>query len=363
MLKNGLGELLLKEVKDCSRFFDLFTGSGSVAAYIATKIKVKVWAFDLQKFSVILTEAIIARNSKFEWRDVWAEWEYKSNLILSNVKFPQYLNFSPKNVFSARNWCEKQKNYPITHSYGGYYFSPQQALAIDAFRKNIPQKKPYNTVCLASLICAASECAAAPGHTAQPFQPTETSTKYIEESWNRNLIERIQKTLIRISQIKSFIVGRAAVEDANQAVKRLRESDLAFIDPPYSGVQYSRFYHVLETIAHGDSVEVTGAGRYPAIEYRPTSSYSLKSTSKIALNDLLKTISKKGSKAIITFPDHACTNGLSGETIRNISKKYFKIRESHIISRLSSLGGKDLSENGRAARKETKELILLLTPK
>jgi adenine-specific DNA-methyltransferase len=61
--------------------------------------------------------------------------------------------------------------------------------------------------------------------------------------------------------------GTVKVADANQAARGLQESDLVFIDPPYSGVQYSRFYHVLETIADGGRGPVTEVGRYPTPEF------------------------------------------------------------------------------------------------
>ena len=57
--------------------------------------------------------------------------------------------------------------------------------------------------------------------------------------------------------------GSAVVADANATAKTLKAGDIAFIDPPYSGVQYSRFYHVLETVAKGECGVVSGTGRYP----------------------------------------------------------------------------------------------------
>ena len=76
-----------------------------------------------------------------------------------------------------RAFCELCDKYPITKAYGGHYFSPLQAIHIDALLTTLPITNK-NTL-LASLIHAASECAASPGHTAQPFQPTKTAKKYL----------------------------------------------------------------------------------------------------------------------------------------------------------------------------------------
>jgi adenine-specific DNA methylase len=154
--------------------------------------------------------------------------------------------------------------------------------------------------------------------------------------------------------------------DANKAAKGLDAKDLVFIDPPYSGVHYSRFYHVLETIARGQCSEVTGVGRYPIPSERPMSKYSISSQSPIALDQLLKTIAESGAKAILTFPSHACSNGLSGKLVKETADKYFRVKEKIVKSKFSTLGGggkKSKTGNDRLARKPARELILLLTPK
>jgi hypothetical protein len=84
-----------------------------------------------------------------------------------------------------------------------------------------------------------------------------------------------------------------------------------------------------------------------------------------ALDDLLATIAARGAKAIVTFPDHECSNGLSGETIVDMSAEYFRIRIKEVDSRFSTLGGKVLpaGKAGRGGRQYRSELILVLDPK
>ena len=95
----------------------------------------------------------------------------------------------------------------------------------------------------------------------------------------------------------------------------LLSDDLVIVDPPYSSVQYSRFYHVLETIARGTCGPVSGQGRYPAINERPQSSWSNKGTSQFALKMLLEKLSVTGCTVIFTFPSSETSNGLSGNAI------------------------------------------------
>jgi adenine-specific DNA methylase len=145
----------------------------------------------------------------------------------------------------------------------------------------------------------------------------------------------------------------------------MRRGDLAFVDPPYSGVHYSRFYHVLEAIAVGKCENVTGAGRYPAPEFRPKSDFSLRTKSVAALSSLFQKISERQAHAIVTFPDHECSNGLSGDSVVEIARRYFHIHVKSVASSMSSLGGNS-GESGagkeRAARRQARELILRLKP-
>jgi adenine-specific DNA methylase len=161
-------------------------------------------------------------------------------------------------------------------------------------------------------------------------------------------------------------VGKATVGDANAMAKTLRATDLVFIDPPYSGVHYSRFYHVLETIAQGKCGEVSGIGRYPIPSLRPQSKYSASTSSHKALDELFELVAKRRAKAIVTFPVRACSNGLSGKVVREIADEHFRVRQRIIRSKFSSLGGTGKERNGkihRKARRGTNELILFLTPR
>ena len=108
-------------------------------------------------------------------------------------------------------------------------------------------------------------------------------------------------------------------------------------------------------------------GRYPAPMHRPRSKYSIGTMSAKALDDLFATISSKGARAVLTFPDHACSNGLSGDIVRKTAKKYFRISEEVVKSKFSTLGGNGrlskTGKKGRAARQKANELILVLQPK
>jgi adenine-specific DNA-methyltransferase len=364
MLQNGLGCLLDTEASAALRFFDLFSGSGAVACYVARRLSIPVYAFDLQEFSAVLANAIIGRATPFSAESAWDLWFRRARTRLPQRGPPQFDRLTIGTVAEARKWCDRQARLPITKAYGGHYFSPRQAVWIDTLRSAIPADEPERTVALAALIHASSQCAAAPGHTAQPFQPTPTARRFLREAWQRDVVERTRNAMIVLAGQCALRKGRASVAEASDAARQLQEGDLAFIDPPYSGVHYSRFYHVLETIAWGECAQVSGVGRYPPPEFRPRSKYSLKSESAAVLDDLLKIVASRRARAVVTFPDHVCSNGLSGDLVCEIARTHFRLRETRVESKFSTLGGSGAqAEGSREARKMTKEIILLLRPR
>lgn len=364
MLGNGLGVALQSECTKMSRFFDLFTGSGAVASFVAERVPVEVHAFDLQDFAIVLADAVIARNVAVDAKKLWPEWLARATEALPAKRVPIVDRLTWDKVETCRAWSGDLTGWPIVQAYGGHYYSPKQAVWLEALRRTVPEDEPVHTVALAALIQGASRCAASPGHTAQPFQPTRRAKKFLLDAWNRDVPEHVRQSLDVLGPQFALKKGSAQVADAEDAAKGLVAGDVAFIDPPYSGVQYSRFYHVLEAVAKGKTGVVSGAGRYPERSVRPQSKLSLKASSEESIRTILKTVADRGAKAIVTFPDHECSNGLSGELVKQIAEDYFTVRTKSVESKFSTLGGNNKTTgNGRSARQSASELILTLTPR
>lgn len=365
MLQNGLGALLRSECAEAKRFVDLFAGSGAVACFVAQETALPVVASDLQHFSVILTRAIIGREAVLDGEPLWREWLDSAQKVFPQASIPQIGNVFRGEVEALRLWSQNRAGQPFTQAYGGHYYSPQQAMWIDALRRSLPSGTQKRSVALAALVVAASSCAASPGHTAQPFQPTRTARKFLKQAWSKDIPSCVHQALKTIAPLHAQRKGRAFVADANVAAKKLEAGDLVFLDPPYSGVQYSRFYHVLEAIVKGKPGPVSGTGRYPPKSQRPQSNYSVKTYSQEALRSLLQSVANAGARAILTFPAHECSNGLSGDYVQKTAAEYFQVKKTVVESKFSTLGGNPrLAEagRGRQARQKAKELILILDP-
>jgi len=375
MLRNGLGHLIQDEIKTAKRFVDLFSGSGAVSHFAATASHpIEVRAYDLQLFCAVLADAVVSRDSKLDPDRAWCDWLERATDHLrkgrrnspSVAPLPTPGCFTQRYVKETRARCGDESNFILTAAYGGHYFSRSQALWLDSLRATLPLQRAVRLVGLASLIEAASQCAASPGHTAQPFQPTRSAKRFLYDAWQRDIVQKTREAFVRLSGVHAHLCGAAEVSDANHAARKSREGDIVFIDPPYSSVHYSRFYHVLETVANGHSEEVSGIGRYPSPEKRPKSKYSMLSESAEALEELLKQVAEKGARVILTFPDHDCSNGLSGDIVGATAAQYFRVKRIPIKNRFSTLGGtKDVAGDGygRAARQSARELIFVLKPR
>lgn len=365
LLLNGLGDLVLREASRSARFVDLFSGTGAVATHVAERVDVPVVAVDLQRYAAVLAAAVIDRTSALEYgpiEDAWlrpAKRRLRRLRLLETVVTPDPLTV--RHVRSLRRTIpELPSSGTIWRAYAGYYFSPEQALAFDCMIRTLPEDPALRTVGLAAVVQAAMKCAASPGHTAQPFQPTASSISHIASAWKKDPVAIVEEVLRETIARHALQQGCAIVGDANVVAERLTSDDLAFVDPPYSSAQYSRYYHVLETVARGSCGQVEGAGRYPPMAERPSSLFSRTARAADALLSLLDVLADRGCRTILTFPQHAGSNGIVGHELVDRCRTRFEIDVRSVSTRFSTLGGNNLI---RASRRRSAELVLYMKPR
>lgn len=159
-----------------------------------------------------------------------------------------------KEKFCRLNPNELTENY-VSESYGGKFFSNNDALLIGFIREYIESSTELNTkeknILLASLLYSADKCANTVGH-----YDAYIKGKNIPDTFHFELISPydVDNKKIRITR-----------KDANQLAKEIR-CDIVYIDPPYNSRQYSRFYHVLENITTWKKPTLYGEARKPVAE-------------------------------------------------------------------------------------------------
>lgn len=376
-----LGDILLHYADGAGKIADPFCGSAAVSWFLAENTDKEVVAGDIQSFAVARAKAVVERTEPFDPDRMIESWFARATSLVGQIAshFPNNLRSIEPNltdtkqikqvVTQSRNFCrdvlpavfdDLGGAWPISKAYGGYYYSPVQSLVFDALRQCLPSDTDKRKVALAALVEAVSRAAAAPGHTAQPFQPTESSAKYIIEAWARDPWKLVQDAVEEIAGRSALLAGKGVVGDFKKTISRLSEGDLVFADPPYSGVHYSRFYHALETVTRGAEFEPEGRGRYPSIEDRPSSAFSQKSNAKNAARELLTACASKRATLILTFPTVGASNGLDASDFMDLGSLLFsEVRVEEVQTDFSTLGG---NKKHRAARQVCSESIICFVP-
>ncbi len=204
------------------------------------------------------------------------------------------------------------------------YFGLRQAMQLDSLRRaiaEIPTSDPFRelkqNLYLAALVHAASISTSGTSHFAQPRSIAKDS----------ELISVVRRRLLDIDEL--FDVSLDSIRGEWGAVPRHAENrvycadihqllekgspldeetvDLVYLDPPYTADNYSRFYHVLETLVCYDYPElerrngVLTRGRYPIQENRFRSDFCSSSKVEDAFRRFVSACHERGAKLLISY--------------------------------------------------------------
>lgn len=225
-------ELILENCSEHNTLFDVFGGTGVVTAEL------------LDVFNSVTINDFLFSNEviykAFFGKDIYDE-----------QKLYEYVR-----KYNSLDTDKIEDNY-VSLNYGGKYFQYTDAKVIGEIREDIESEyvqKNINTreynILLASLLYSFDRCANTVGHYEAYIKGKEIPKKF-----SFNLIEPLH--------IENEITIYRS--DANELAS-LITADVAFIDPPYNSRQYSRFYHVMETITKWDKPKLTGEAMKPPVE-------------------------------------------------------------------------------------------------
>ena len=232
-------------------FCDIFAGTGVISKQMAECFN-KIYINDFLYSNEIIYKAFFEQN------------DYDAKKITEIASAFKQLNASDLN-----------ENY-ISESYGGKFFSKNDALIIGYIREYLYHDKSLSekesAILLASLLFSADKAANTVGH-----YEAYIKGKNISDKFTFGLIEPYTYPN------KKIYISR---KDANQLAKEI-SCDIVYIDPPYNSRQYSRFYHVLENITTWKKPELFGVARKPAEE---NMSEYCRSTAAKAFDDLINSL-------------------------------------------------------------------------
>jgi adenine-specific DNA-methyltransferase len=213
------------------------------------------------------------------------------------------------------------------------YFSVQQAADIDSLRYAIDQADASRRdIYLFALLHALSFCSASPGHFAQFLVPRDKcNTLYIGRIRKRSIVEHFNNALLEFSKPACIdrrgnrVFRRNATEFMAELKRRTLGSELViYADPPYSRAQYSRYYHVLETLVLYDYPEATGKGRYR--DERFQTDFCRKAKVVGALDSFVGAAAATGAALYLSYPKNGLVYTAGGDVLSILKQHYRKAR-------------------------------------
>jgi adenine-specific DNA-methyltransferase len=230
-ISSWIRDIIKKECPDCHSLFDVFAGTGIVTASL------------LKDFDVFYINDFLYSNNIF-YQAFFSPDPYDEGKI--NNFFIKYRNLDPRSL---------RENY-VSKNYGDKYFSISDSKKIGYIREDLEKNKNQLTqkeyaILLGSLLYSLDRCANTCGHYDAYIKKPIKKDSFVFE-----LVAPIK------TAGKEIHIYR---EDSNILAPTIR-ADIAYIDPPYSSRQYTRFYHVLENITEWKKPKLFGTAMKPEAE-------------------------------------------------------------------------------------------------
>ena len=323
---------------------DVFAGMCAVSTAVAQTRP--VWCNDVQAFASTVAKAFFAspplafssdhaatlalspfRQNAAQLRDRFADELAREQRALASSSVSQIRSLEhrmpnvardheldlERAILAKRPSTSPYRLFSITYS--GGYFGLAQSIEIDSIRFAIDQlladrsidDVAYRWLCLA-LCQAASKVATTTGHFAQHMRANERNCgRYVAQRrravWREWLRAVFENHPIGTNSWRAR--NRVFRQDAGTLLDDLRQENshpsVVYADPPYTRDQYSRYYHLYETLLHYDYPASLGSGRYRPDRFR--SRYSMKTHVHTAIDDLVSACAKLGSALVLSYPE------------------------------------------------------------
>ncbi len=337
---------------------DLFSGSGCVSYKLSEHFPVV--SCDIQFYSKVICDALLRRSRMSEERierflsslphsrtlsaltDVFkplvevetaAIKERRADVLADIVEHGSLEVFRrekpPSSITGAqehtiKNLCSKglaPSGAVISCFYGGVFFSYAQAIWIDSILSEIKDHFEGKDAALfrAALLSTASDIADTVGkHFAQPLRPRDSDGNVKSLVYNKAAKD---KTVDVFPLFKEWVRKYASLPMGQQPCRTLQcdcmeclgmlsdDVQTVYADPPYTRDHYSRFYHVLETIARGDSPDISTVtihgrthvsnGLYRKDRYQ--SPFCIKSEAPGAFDDMFKAVATARRNLLLSY--------------------------------------------------------------
>jgi adenine-specific DNA-methyltransferase len=338
---------------------DAFSGMCAVGEAVSPKRQ--VWTNDVQIFAAEVGRALFMsrhvpltatdaaarhfadfKSQKERLSEVFSRSLRAEACVLAAETFSEFARSSQKlNSILDREIesCRLRTPHLFSKTYSGTFFGIGQAIEADAlyaafvhsYQKRIISRDEHRW-CMIALGRTLLKLANSTGHFAQYLKPKKENFRRYLALRRRSMWVEWLNSLSDLAPIRDDIwrsKNKVFNEDCLRLLPALAKKNssvgVIYADPPYTDDQYSRYYHVLETLFLYDYPSVTGAGLYRPNRFHTP--FSLKSKVHAALETLSQSAARTGADLVLSYP----TTGLAtkaGADIRTILKKHFRTVET-----------------------------------
>lgn len=359
---------------------DLFSGVCAIGSEVAPSRQ--VWSNDAQVFSTSVAQAFFASQEMPPNFDDIADAVrplYQKNNRTLVARFSELLN-REQEAITDKNYealaeleqaiphaasdqnCESERAFlsasPTTFpyrlfciTYAGGYVGLRQAIHIDSIRYAIDILKCDGIISetghqwLVLALCEAlSKVSTTTGHFAQYLSVKPETTDRFALQRKRSVWQEWLKAIFDLSPLgtktwrKKNKVFRG---DAFQLLENLKgrksKPSIIYADPPYTDDQYSRYYHVYETLILYDYPESAGKGRYRPDRF--VSGYSLSSKVQASMANLISGCAELGSSLVLSYPGKGLLPDAPNAISKLIKQHYGRVpRVTRLDHEHSSMG-------------------------
>jgi adenine-specific DNA methylase len=343
--------VLRSHLADGGFLLDLMSGTGIVASRLSAYFK--IFANDANPFAALLTRAqFLALDSEsFTAAIDRLEPLYQRNVqALSGVvlgplneeRMFMHCNLTEKILSDYKAFCSSfplqnaelqalamnrsanphTEPYCLTSAYfANAYFGVEQSLQIDSIRYAISQlpDERVKTFLLAALLVACSTCASGPHFAQPPKLNRPVAAREVIEHRSRDLFSEFRMTarfmLSRTPHESQLIAATAhdwrnALSEFVSVTTSDRRATAVYVDPPYTKMQFSRYYHVLNTLISYEYPGFQGEGRYPPrsarfssrFEYQPgPAEREFEQLTRACADQHLTTVISYSNRGLVSF--------------------------------------------------------------
>lgn len=236
------------------------------------------------------------------------------------------------------------------------YFSVRQALQLDALRYAIDKLENVDgdrDWLLSAWIATAASVINSPGHTAQYLRPNESSAARLRRGWRRDVWGLFLDKLADIQLVGDPTWRASNAVTNNDAVELLNRTrykiGCVYADPPYTKDQYSRYYHVYETLYRYDYPDSVGIGRYRSDRF--VTEFSLKTRVEKAFHDLAGAVQARAVPLVLSYPEEGLLQEAGGNLMEILREYFSSVEVSQFQHSHSTLGASKGSQTKAAMEK------------